>query len=108
MSQNGATMSFWFRLPLRTRLGIISTVLLIVAAVSCFLWMNDPGHHRPIGGIIRLAPILFLLWLAWTDLRRIPFWVWLIAPVVFVLCILKPALWLIVIPVTLFALFMHS
>ncbi|MDR3197728.1 MAG: hypothetical protein LBU34_07645 [Planctomycetaceae bacterium] len=98
-------MDFWFRLPFRKRLGIIATILLVVAVISAVLWTNDPVHHRPITSIIRLAPILFLFWLAWSDLQKIPFWVWLVMPVVLILCAFKPALWFIVIPIALFALF---
>ncbi|MDR0611129.1 MAG: hypothetical protein LBG58_13550 [Planctomycetaceae bacterium] len=98
-------MNFWFRLPIRTRLGIVAIILLIVAIYSLTLWMNDPTHHRPIASIIRLSPILFLFWLAWSDLRRIPFWVWLLMPIILIICALKPMCWFLVIPATLFALF---
>ncbi|MDR1964465.1 MAG: hypothetical protein LBQ50_11850 [Planctomycetaceae bacterium] len=98
-------MDFWFRLPIRTRLGIIATVLLVVAVISFALWTSDPRHHQPISAVIKFAPILFLFWLAWADLQQIPFWVWLVMPVVLILCALKPALWLLIIPVALFSLF---
>ncbi|MDR1269849.1 MAG: hypothetical protein LBK82_10020 [Planctomycetaceae bacterium] len=98
-------MDFWFRLPIQKRLGIIATILLIIAVISVALWTNDPVHYRPIAAIIRFSPILFLFWLAWSDLRRIPFWVWLVMPVVLILCAFKPALWFIVIPVAIFSLF---
>ena len=67
--------------------------------------MRDPLHNKPLYGIIRIAPILFLLWLAWSDLQNIPLWVWCVIPPVLILCALKPGAWLIVIPLGLIALF---
>ncbi len=97
--------NFWFRLPLRTRLGIVSTLLLGVAALSLFFWTYDPIHNKPFTAAIRLAPILFLLWLAWTDLRNIPRWFWFSVPPILFFCLIKPAARLVVIPVALFVLF---
>ncbi|MDR2116488.1 MAG: hypothetical protein LBP87_08905 [Planctomycetaceae bacterium] len=98
-------MDFWFRLSLQKRLGIIAIILLIIAVISIALWTNDPAHNRPVASLIRLSPILFLLWLAWADLRKVPFWAWLVMPVVIILCAFKPKLWFVVIPFTFFALF---
>jgi hypothetical protein len=105
--QNGLAnkMDFWFRLSLRIRLGIISVVLVILAAVSIFFWVSDPVHNRPISGLIKFAPILLLLWIAWADLKKVPMWVWCVAPFVIIFCLIKPAAWLVVIPVTLFCYF---
>ena len=98
-------MDFWYRLPLRTRLGFVAAFLLIVAGISLALWSQDSVHHKPLGAVIKLAPIIFLLWLAWKDLQRIPLWAYLAAPPILILCALKPMLWFVVIPVALVALF---
>lgn len=98
-------MNYWFRLPLRTRLGIIATILMIVAGVSVFLASRDPVHHRPLYSVIKFAPILFLFWLAWVDLKNLPLWIYLVAPPVIIFCCIKPAAWFIVIPVALTVLF---
>lgn len=94
----------WFRLPLRTRLGIVAAMLLVVAAVSIVQAVHDPLHHR-LSSVIKFAALLFVLWLAWNDLERIPFWFYLVAPPALILCLLKPAAWLVFIPATLFILF---
>ncbi len=96
---------YWFNLPMRTRLGVVSSLLLGVAVLSIVLWTRDPVHHKPLNSVIRFAPILFLLWLAWADLRSIPIWFWLAVPPVLIFCLIKPGAWLVVIPVTLCALF---
>lgn len=98
---------FWFNLPMRTRLGVAAVILLVSGAVLFALPILDPVHHdfRQGAGIVRFAPVMFLVWLAWTDLQRIPTWVWFIAPPVVIFCCIKPAAWLIVVPVTLVSLF---
>ncbi len=101
-------LRLWFNLPARTRLGIVAVPLLVAAVVLFVLSILDPVHNdlRQGAGIIRFAPIVFLLWLAWADLQSIPRWVWFVAPPVLIFCCIKPAAWFVVIPVTLFALFL--
>lgn len=98
-------MDRWFRLPIRTKLGIISSALLVLAGLAIWVAIRDPFHNIPIRGIVKLAPILFLLWLAWKDLQNIPLWVWFVIPPVMILCALKPFLWFVVIPLGIVALF---
>ncbi|MDR0870888.1 MAG: hypothetical protein LBN39_08865 [Planctomycetaceae bacterium] len=94
----------WFNLPLRTRLGVISAVLLVFAAVLAAQAVNDPVHHR-LPSVIKWAALLFVFWLAWKDLEKVPWWVYLAAPPVLVLCLIKPGAWFVVIPALLFVLF---
>lgn len=98
-------MDFWFRLPLKTRLGIIATTLMIVAGFSVYWATYDPVRYRPLYSVIKFAPLLFLLWLAWSDLQSIPIWVYLIAPPILIFCALRPGALFVVIPVALIALF---
>jgi len=99
-------VDFWFRLSLRTRLGIISSILLTCAVVLLLSWYSDPSHftYRQ-SWIIRFAPLLFLLWLAWTDLKRIPWWNWLLMVAVLLICAIKPAAWLAGVPIIGYILF---
>lgn len=99
------SMNFWFRLPLRTRLGIVAAILLAVAAVSVYRATHDPLHHKPLYSLIKFAPVLFLLWLAWSDLQNIPFWAYIAALPVIIICALKPAALFIVVPLALIVLF---
>ncbi len=98
-------MKRWFSLPIRTKLGIISAALLGVAVISIILHFADPMHTKPVYGIIKWAPILFLFWIAWPDLERIPRWVYYVSIPIIVLCALRPVLLYLVIPVGLVALF---
>lgn len=98
-------MGFWFRLPLRTRLGIIAGGLLLAAAWSVMWATQDPLHNKPINALIKFAPIVFLLWLAWYDLLNIPFWVYLITPPILILCVLRPRALIVIVPLVLFILF---
>lgn len=79
---------------------------MIVAGLSIYWATYDPVRHKPLYSVIKLAPILFLLWLAWSDLQNIPIWIYLVAPPILIFCALKPAALFIVIPVALIALFL--
>jgi len=97
---------FWFRLPLRTRLGIIATFLLTCAIVLLLSWVNDPSHFSyRWGGILRFGPLIFLLWLAWSDLEKIPWWNWVIMFAILVICMIKPGFWFAGIPIIGYILF---
>ena len=99
-------MRRWYSLPIRTRLGIIAVTLLAVAIISATLYFLGPMRTKPAYGLIKWAPILFLFWIAWPDLERIPRWVYYVLIPVAVLCALKPALLYFVVPIGLIALFM--
>jgi hypothetical protein len=98
---------FWFRLPLRIRLGLAALVFLIIALVLGYVVIRDPVHYpvNRYGGIIKIAPIIFLVWLAWRDLLRIPFWIYIVSFPVLILCLLRPWAFLYVIPIILIVLF---
>ena len=100
-------MDFWFRLPLRTRLGIISSVLVVCAVVILLFWYHDPVRFAPYrsGWVLRFGPLVFLLWLAWSDLTRIPWWSWIIILVMLIVCAVKPSFWIIGIPAIGYILF---
>ncbi|MGL4594537.1 MAG: hypothetical protein ACRCUY_07405 [Thermoguttaceae bacterium] len=100
-------MDFWFRLPIRTRLGIIAAVLLVIASFAVIGMFHDPFHRFPTATpfVIRFAPILFLLWLCWTDLKNIPLWVFLTLVPIVILCAIKPALLFLVVPSLFVVLF---
>ena len=93
-------MNFWFRLSLRTRLGIISFVLLTSVIVLLLSWYYDPARfsYRD-GWILRFGPLIFLFWLAWGDLEKIPWWNWLIILALLIVCAIKPGAWFVGIPV---------
>ncbi|MDR0390391.1 MAG: hypothetical protein LBH59_00665 [Planctomycetaceae bacterium] len=98
---------FWFRLSLRVRLGVVSVVLLVIAVSLGYFAISDPVHHpmTKYSTIIKIAPIIFLIWLAWRDFLRIPLWVYLVLFPVAMLCLWKPYTLLYVIPITLIILF---
>ncbi|MDR0520883.1 MAG: hypothetical protein LBH00_03410 [Planctomycetaceae bacterium] len=100
-------MGFWFKLSLRTRLGILSTAAMAAVVVVMLSWFYDPDHfsYNRANAVLRYGPLLFLLWLAWADLKKIPWWGWIAIPVIFLFCLLKPALWLFGIPAVGFILF---
>ena len=101
------SVNFWFRLPLRTRLGIIGSAFLVSVIVLLLLWYQDPVRFSPYRSnwILRFGPLVFLLWLAWGDIEKIPWWNWLIIVVLLIVCSIRPAFWLLGIPVIGYILF---
>ena len=101
-------VDFWFRLPLRTRLGIIGFGIVTGAILLLFLAWNAGAfffglYH--LGGILLFGVILILFWCAWNDLKNIPWWHWFIMIVLLLICAVKPAFWLIGVPVIGYILF---
>ena len=101
------TVSFWFRLSLRTRVGVISSAFLVAVVVLLFLWFHDPVRFplQQSAWILCFASLAFLLWLAWSDLERIPWWKWFIILFLLVFCSIKPMVWLVGIPLIGYILF---
>ncbi|MDR1483640.1 MAG: hypothetical protein LBT09_02330 [Planctomycetaceae bacterium] len=101
---------FWFRLPFRFRLGVAVVLLLVIAGVLGYVTISDPVHHpiNKYSGILKIAPILFLFWLAWRDLVRIPFWVYIVSFPVLMLCLLRPWAFLYVVPIVFIAIFISA
>jgi hypothetical protein len=90
------------------RLGVVSVGVLIIAVVVACIVIGDPVHYpvNRYGGILKIAPILFLMWLAWRDLMRIPFWVYIVSFPVLIVCLAKPVFFWYVIPlIFIFLLF---
>jgi hypothetical protein len=93
-------IKFWFNLPFRVRLGVASILFLIIAAVLAFITFGDPVNYpiNKYGTIIRIAPLLFLVWLSWRDLSRIPLWGYIVFLPLFFVCLIKPVLFFYMVP----------
>jgi len=97
---------FWFRLPLRTRLGVIATIFLTAAIVLLLSWYYDPVYFSyRTGWVIRFGPLVFFLWIAWGDLEKIPWWNWLIILIILIICSIKPSVWFVGVPIIAYILF---
>ena len=99
-------MNFWFRLSLRTRLGVIGVSFLILVIVLLLSWYHDPGNFSFRNSwILRYGPLVFLLWLAWSDIAGIPWWNWLVILVILIVCAIKPGAWFVGVPIICYILF---
>ena len=97
---------FWFRLPFRTRLGIIATCLLTFAIVVLLSWYHDPGNFSyRTAWIVPLGAVIFLLWLAWSDVEKIPWWNWLLVIAMLTICMIKPGFWFVGVPIIGYIIF---
>ncbi|MDR0328376.1 MAG: hypothetical protein LBI05_08790 [Planctomycetaceae bacterium] len=73
--------------------------MLTCAVVVLLSWYHNPDYFTYRSGwVIRFGPLVFLLWLAWSDLEKIPWWNWIIVLVLLMICSIKPAFWLVGIP----------
>jgi hypothetical protein len=102
----GVLMNLWFRLPLRTRLGIVASVFLAFAVVLLLLWYhNSTLFSYRSSWVLRFAPLLFLFWLALPELAKIRWWNWVIMFVIMLISAIKPFVWFVAIPVMVYILF---
>lgn len=91
-------MNGFFRLPIRTRIGIASAVLLVAALISYGGKLLHGAHWQPSGGLLGMGSILFLIWLAWDDLSAIPRWFWGVFPILLAIGAFRPQLLFVIVP----------
>jgi len=69
-------------------------------------WYQNPGNFSYRNGwVLRFGPLIFFLWLAWTDIAKIPWWNWIIIVAVLLVCAVKPGFWLAGVPIIIYILF---
>jgi len=100
-------MDFWFRLSLRTRIGCIGFVSLAAAIGLLVAWPYSFNLYSlpQVGGIFVFGTLFTLAWLAWKDMKNIPWWYWICIIAMIIICAIKPILWFIAIPAICYILF---
>ena len=84
--------------PRRTILGILA-ILFMLGALGCWIWPPTQGVGLEWESACwRIGPILAVLWLAYNDLKRIPWWLWLMLPVILIIIVKWPKMILLGIP----------
>ncbi|MBN2021430.1 MAG: hypothetical protein JW809_01430 [Pirellulales bacterium] len=79
----------------RHAIGIIAIGLL---AAALGFWAT--GTHQAVEfAFLRVGAVLAVLWVAYPDLRRLPAWMLVAAPVVLTLVALRPRRFLILLPI---------
>jgi len=68
-------------------------------------WYDTGNVSYGMIGLLPFGAILFLLWLAWKDLQKIPWWNWLIMCGILIFCMVRPGAWFIGIPLIGYILF---
>lgn len=81
-------------------LGLITVVLLVGGGVL-WVWPFYGGAAELQSACWRIGAMCGALWLAYDQLRGIPWWVWLPLPIVLLVVARRPQLLVIVIPVLL-------
>ena len=98
---------FGFRLSRQKRLGIIATLLLTVATVLLLSWYYASSISFGMSWFIPLGVFVSLFWLAWSDLKKIPWWNWVIMFGIALVCMIKPGTWFVGIPIIGYILFVR-
>jgi hypothetical protein len=82
----------------RTLIGILA-VFFLLGALACWIWPPTQGVGLEWESACwRFAPILAVLWLAYPELKRVPWWLWLVLPVALVIIVKWPKTFLLSIP----------
>jgi hypothetical protein len=83
----------------RHLIGIVALMLLL-GAVVFWIWPPQGAWSGELEAACwRGGALASILWLAYTDLRRMPAWFWLSLPVLAVILALRPRRFLYVIPI---------
>jgi len=68
-------------------------------------WYDTGKVSQGIFGVLPFGVILILIWLAWNDLAKIPWWNWIIMFAILIVCMIKPGAWFVGIPIIGYILF---
>ncbi len=84
--------------PRRAILGILA-VFFMLGALGTWFWPPTQGAGLEWQAACwRFAPILAVLWIAYYDLKRIPWWLWLTLPFILIIIVKWPRYLLFSIP----------
>lgn len=80
-------------------IGIFALLLLIGSGI--FLFNPEAGEKLTplMAACFRLTPVLILLWLAYPELERMPWWIWLVVPGTLLVLAWRPKLIPIALPI---------
>ena len=82
----------------RHAIGIIG-LLLLIGAVVFWIWPPEGAWSQQAKAACwRLGPVMVVLWLAYTDVKRLPPWILGTFPVLLVVLVVRPRLLVIAIP----------
>lgn len=82
--------------PTRKKVGWIALGMAVLVAYG--FWSGEAGLLE----LNRMCVMMFLLWLAWPELERLPRWIFFAIPILVVLCAWRPQLLLFVGPALFF------
>lgn len=88
------------RPPLRKKVGwiVVAMTVLVVYGLVQYRRTGDASLLE----LNRMCVMMFLLWLAWPELERLPRWIFFAIPILVVLCAWRPQLILFVGPALFF------
>jgi hypothetical protein len=91
----------------RNLLGVLAIVFML-GALASWIWPPTQGMGLEWQAACwRFAPILAALWLAYYELKRVPWWLWLILPVVIIIIVKWPRYLLLSIPILILLILLN-
>ena len=98
-NKRGASTSNSSKRSLRSKLGWI--VLCMGGLVAFGLFRHYTANDDSLFEMNRTFVIMFLLWLAWPELERLPRWALVAAPICAIICAWRPQYLVVAVPVIL-------
>ena len=98
-NKRGAPTSNGSKRSLRSKLGWI--VLCMGGLVAFGLFRHYTANDDSLFEMNRTFVIMFLLWLAWPELERLPRWALVAAPICAIICAWRPQYLVVAVPVIL-------
>lgn len=91
----------------RTLLGVLA-ILCMLGALASWIWPPSEGMGLEWQAACwRFAPILAALWLAYYELKRVPWWLWLVLPVAIIIIVKWPRYLLLSIPILILLILLN-
>jgi hypothetical protein len=88
----------------RHAIGIISIVLLL-SSVALLVWQRvEPAkdwRYALMGATVRVGVLMAVIWLAYSELKRLPAWMWGTLPILLAILAVRPRYLLIAVPVVI-------
>jgi nicotinamide riboside transporter PnuC len=82
----------------RAIIGILA-VFFMLGAMAFAIWPPSQGFGLEWEAACwRIGPILAVLWLAYDDFKRVPWWLWLLLPVILIIIVKWPKVILLSLP----------
>lgn len=89
-------MNFYHKIPIRTRIAFLTILVWLAVPYAYIQYLNDKPDY--LSFCLRGGLVMFVFWLAWPEVEKLPKWLFLVLPLATVIAIWRPQLLLLAIP----------